>query len=294
MTHQRRSDRAETGVAGRIATFGPAARLAQFCRSLPDRAQSFVFDRALGVSTKEPASTIGSVFAPGGENCPYSGAQWLPVRRALRDLSPGPSDVFVDLGCGKGKALLIAGRLPYRHAIGVEIDEELARHSERNVRQAGSRLRARHVEIVNASVLEWPIPDDTSVIFMFNPFIGQTFRSAMRLIFESYDRRPRELRIVYQFPWEHDWLLSTGRVAVESVRPSGWPALPGWWQRGDVIVCYRVAGTPVAGATGDGQSRSRRTRPGHRRRAVERWSRPNGHCFAMSAPGQETIYSPSR
>jgi hypothetical protein len=200
----------------------------------------------------------------------------------------------VDLGCGKGRVLLIAGRLPYRRAIGVEIDEALARHAQGNVQQARSRLRARHVESVNASVLEWRIPDDTSVIFMFNPFIGQTFRSAMGLVFESYDRSPRELRIVYQFPWEHDWLLSTGRATVQSVRPSGWPALPGWWRRGDVIVCYRITAAPADGRPHDGQSRSRPTRPAGRRRAAERWSRPNGHRFAMSAPGQDTLYSPSR
>lgn len=185
----------------------------------------------------------------------------------------------MDLGSGKGKVLLIAGRLPYRRAIGVEIDENLARYSGRNVRQARSRLRTPLVETVNASVLDWPIPDEASVIFMFNPFIGRTFRSAVERILQSYDRTPRKLHIVYQHPWEHDWLLSTGRVSVESVRPDGWPARPGWWRSGQVIVCYRV------GAATQGSLRSR---------AVEYWSRPNGHRFAMSAPGQDTLYSASR
>ncbi len=285
MVNKRGSGWEKTGIAGRVGALAPIAQLIQFCESFPDRAQGYVFDRFLRVSTREPVITTGSVFAAGGENCPYSGAQWIPVRRALKDLAPGPADAFVDLGSGKGKALLIAGRLPYRRAIGVEIDEGLSRDSQRNVQRARSRLRAQLVESVNASVLDWAIPDEVSVVFMHNPFIGQTFHSAIGHIFESYDRRPRDLHIVYQYPWEHDWLLATNRVRVESVRPSSWPALPGWWQSGDVIVCYRVTGVPA-----DGQP----CRLGRQRRAVAYWSRPNGHRFTMSAPGEDTLYSPTR
>lgn len=259
-------------------------------------AQGYAFDRFLGVSTREPVLTTDSVFAAGGENCPYSGAQWIPVRRALKELTPGSADVFVDLGSGKGKALLIAGRLPYRRAIGVEIDEDLSRDSRQNVQRAGSRLRARLIESVNASVLDWVVPDEVSVVFMHNPFIAQTFHSAIGRIFESYDRRPRDLHIVYQYPWEHDWLLSTSRVRVESVRPSSWPALPGWWQSGHVIVCYRVTAAPEGGAPQlEGASRGHRGRRRHGRgRAADHWSRPNGHRFAMGAPGQETFYSAAK
>lgn len=286
MVDDRGSAQEETGIVSRSVTSAPMPRLIRRCASFPERMQSYAFDRFLRVSTREPVLTSDSVFTPGSENCPYSGATWIPVRRALRDLEPGPSDVFVDLGSGKGKALLIAARLPYRRAIGVEIDEDLSSHSALNVQRARPRLRAQLVESVNASALDWAIPGDVSVIFMYNPFIGQTFHCVIERVFESYDRRPRNLHIVYHYPWEHDWLLSTERVSVESVRPGSWPAVPGWWQRGNVIVSYRVAAVAEGGAWGSGLARR-----GGRRRAAEYWSRPNGHCFTMSAPGQDTLYS---
>src|ERR1700760_3828725 len=111
------------GPGGGLAS---ALKAGRFCISLPDRAQNYLFDRRFGVATMEPVLTIGSVSDRGGENCPYSGASWLPVRRMLKSLSPGQAGVFVDLGSGKGKVLLIAGCLPYKRAIGVEIDEILA------------------------------------------------------------------------------------------------------------------------------------------------------------------------
>ena len=263
-------------------------KFASLCRTSLDSAQDRMFDRLLGVSTRERIITNGSIFTSGGDNCPYDGSQWLPVQRALKDLRPGPSDVFVDLGSGKGKTLLIAGRLPYRRVVGVEIDEELSQCARRNIKQAQPRLRAQEVDCITAGVLDWPIPDQVSVVFMFNPFIGQTFRTAVGQIFESYDRRPRTLHIVYMYPWEHDWLLSTGRVVVDGIRSGNWPARPRWWQTGHVIVSYRVVGASEASQSG---SLPRRLIRPHR--AFRRWSRPNGHRFTMSAPGKQTLYSSS-
>jgi SAM-dependent methyltransferase len=263
----------------------PVFRLASFCIGrFTDSAENHIFDLLLRVSTRETVITESSIFVAGGENCPYSGSQSLPVRRALKNLAPGPSDVFVDLGSGKGKVLLIAGRLPYRRVIGVEVDEELSRYSRHNISRARRWLRAQEVDSVTASALDWPIPDETSVVFMFNPFIGHNFRAAVSQIFESYDRRPRSLHIVYRYPWEHDWLLSTHRVVVKSVRPNCWPAHPRWWQTGNVIVTYQVVGTSQG--IQSGSLPHRLVRP---HQAIRYWSRPNGYPFTMDAPGRKTF-----
>ena len=135
-------------------------------------AQNRLLDLMLGVSTRGHVSGEWSFDAG---NCPYSGCEWLSVRRALKDLHPSRSDVFIDLGSGKGRALLIAGLLPYKRVVGVEMDGQLCRLARDNIDRARPRLRAGNVECVNANVLDWQIPDDASVIFMYNPFIDRTF-----------------------------------------------------------------------------------------------------------------------
>ena len=262
-------------------------RVTDFCAGNFYGAQQRTFDLLLGVSTRDIAATGDAMLDVGAENCHYQGCEWLSLRRALRDLNPTKSDVFADLGSGKGKALLIAGRLSYKRVIGVEIDKELSRLAARNIARARPRLRAGRVECFTASALEWPIPDDASVIFMFNPFIGETFSAVMSKIFESYDRNPRILHIVYEHPWEHDKLLSTSRVVVNNVRSGTWPGRIRWWERGDVVVTYRVVDSAVGN-----QLEWRRPRGVLRpRRAVQRWSVPNGHNFTMPVPGSDKIYA---
>lgn len=248
--------------------------------------QQRVFERRLGASTggHRYLDDLGEDETDRGF---YEGCQWIPVSRALKALGPGPADVFADLGCGRGQALLIAGLQPFGRVIGVELIAELTRDAEANLRKARPRLKSRSVESVTCDVLEWPVPDDLSVVFLYCPFMGQIFHSTMARIFESYDRRPRPLHILYAYPWEHDWLMRTGRVTVRDVAPAQWPAHPWWWRSGMVLVTYRVVGAGE-GVARPPRVRRRLFRP---RRALQRWGAPNGHRYKLVRPGHEPVYS---
>ncbi len=98
------------------------ARRAVYAASLQAaELQQRVFERRLGVSTSGHDYLDDEMDTERGF---YEGCQWVPVSRALRALRPGPEDVFVDLGSGKGQAMLIAGRLPYGRVLGVELGEQ--------------------------------------------------------------------------------------------------------------------------------------------------------------------------
>jgi SAM-dependent methyltransferase len=262
----------------------PARVALHASRSRVGLAQQWAFEHRLG------ARTSGHDYVEedfGTERLFYEGCEWLPVRRALRRLGPGLQDVFVDLGSGKGQALLIAGRLRYGAVLGVEYAEDLHRAAEANIARARPRLRAREVRSVCADALQWPIPDDVSVVFLYSPFIGELFHDVMQRVFDSYDRAPRRLHLVYDFPWEHDWLMSTGRVRVVDAAPAQWPPTPWWWRTSWVVVTYEVvpAGTPPISR-----------RPGRRRllnppRAFARWQVANRHRFMLYRPGHEPIWS---
>jgi predicted RNA methylase len=237
-----------------------------------------IFDRYLGVSTAGLSYTEVDSFNADTENWPYLGCQWPALPFVLKDLPR--EGAFVDLGSGKGKALLIAAMLPYQRVVGVEIDEELSLTARENIERRRGKRRAAAVQCVTASVTDWEVPDDASIVFMHNPFFGETFKSAMKNVFASYDRNPRDIHIIYMFPWEHEWLLSTGRVEVERVRPEGWPRLPKWWADEHVTVVYHV--TDGVQSVGNCRSRSSRTSSAEQR-ALQRWMTSSPHTFEVHA-----------
>jgi SAM-dependent methyltransferase len=248
--------------------------------------QQQVFERWLGVSTTGHLYLDDLGLAEEGRVF-YEGCQWLPIRRALKTLRPGPDDVFVDIGSGKGQAVLIAAQLPFGRVLGVELADVLNREARHNIEAARPRLKAREVQALSADALTWEIPDDLSALYMYCPFTGELFQAVMRRIFESYDHRPRRLHIVYTFPWEHDWLLGTGRVVVQDVFPAEWPPKPWWWRTGWVTVIYRVL-EPGKGGPGIPEVRRRFLRPAA---ALERWSEPNGNVFRLLREGQVVMCS---
>ncbi len=162
----------------------------------------------------------------------YEPSPWRVLRRVLRKRDVGAADVFLDMGSGMGRMLLQAAEYGPRRVIGVEVSEELNRVARANLDRNQTRLRCEDFELVTADALEYDVPDDVSIVFFNNPFVGEVFKGVIGRVGDSLDRRPRRLRIVYRHPLEHDAVMATGRF--ELVRR---------WQRGTWI--GRPRGTAI-------------------------------------------------
>ena len=56
-------------------------------------------------------------------------------------------------------------------------------------------------------MLEYEIPDDLSVVYLYNPFTGLLFARFIERLLRSLERRPRPLRLVYNYPFEHNYVI---------------------------------------------------------------------------------------
>ena len=166
-------------------------------------------DRALGVSTTfaAPPGPWQAFDHTSLNSRPFG---WLNFFRVFRTLKIGPDDVFLDLGAGTGRASICASFLPFRRVIGVEIDPVIHAQAHRNAETLRTRSRAK-ITFVNADARSFAIPDDVTVIFLYNPFIGDVFEQVAANIFASLDRAPRQLRLVYGYPKMQAFLERTGR-----------------------------------------------------------------------------------
>ena len=87
-------------------------------------------------------------------------------------------------------------------------------------------------------MLEYEIPDDLSVVYLYNPFTGLLFARFIERLLRSLERRPRPLRLVYNYPFEHDYVIATGRFRPIDLSYSYSPA---WYRRpGYVILTYEA------------------------------------------------------
>jgi hypothetical protein len=170
----------------------------------------------------------------------YLPSNWLSTRHALRRLRPTRSDVLVDFGSGKGRALVVAGRLPFGRVQGVELAPQLAAIARRNLEVDAPRRRAGEVRVEVADALDYDIPDDMTVAYLYSPFTGPLFEAVVERLLTSVDRNPRRVRLVYNYPREEDYLLSTGRFIEVERTPGNW--LGSLSYEPETIVSYEVLG----------------------------------------------------
>lgn len=121
------------------------------------------------------------------------------------------SFTFVDLGCGKGRALLLASGYPFRRIVGVEVLPELFAIARLNAaKYSSAQQQCRVIDTWCGDARDYTLPPDPVVIFMFDPFPPAILREMLARIEQSVRDTPREVWIAYQNP-------VSAKVLVESV-----------------------------------------------------------------------------
>jgi SAM-dependent methyltransferase len=170
------------------------------------------FDRQYGVDT---SGLVWSVDLKTGSrsdawNTAYYGIGPSVFHHVMAQV-PGPllrGATFIDLGCGKGRAVLLASEYPFAQAIGVEIAPQLHRIAVENI---GRYNAARHVkertlegrsDLAPMSVLlqdaaEYRFPAGPLVVYLYHPFCRPVLDQVVRNLGRSLTESPRNAAVVY-------------------------------------------------------------------------------------------------
>ncbi len=180
-------------LARRLREQGPR----QTIRLAVHRAYSAWCERRLGIRTAAFEPSLADEGLLDADFHGYSASSCLDLERVLDRVAPRPErDVLVDLGSGLGRVVLMAARRPFRRVIGVEISPKQVERARRNLEIARPRLACREVQLICANAAEYAMPDDATIVYLFNPFGGEVLRGVIRGIRRSVEARPRRVTIV--------------------------------------------------------------------------------------------------
>lgn len=132
---------------------------------------------------------------------PYEATRWRWFRKSLASFGVDYADfTFVDIGCGKGRALLLASEFPFRRVIGLELDEDLAAVARRNLETYRGSGRPKAIEIEVADAIHWSFPPEPSVVYLYNPIKRDGVVDLVANLERSLERSPRTLVVYYCRP----------------------------------------------------------------------------------------------
>jgi SAM-dependent methyltransferase len=170
--------------------------LADFLREIRSRLDDAYHEHRLGIHTSlwVPKLALG-IENP--DSVDYVPTPYAAIYSMLGRMPFAPSkSVFLDLGCGKGRAVAVAATFPFERIIGIELSEQLAELAEANIASLRHR-RAKQIEIHHMDATAYEVPPEVNVIYFFNPFIGKDLRKVVSNIHRSYVNAPRPLFIIF-------------------------------------------------------------------------------------------------
>ncbi len=170
------------------------------CRRYQDR----WFDYRYGVDTRQDrVDYVARMPASSAEwAIPYEPVQAFMFHRMLAELPVRRRDyVFLDLGSGKGRAVLLASTCGFARVIGVELSGELDAIARRNARSFASRVdTASPIELVCTDARTYELPREDLVLFLYNPFFGEVLDDVATRVERSLAGSRGDLWLLYRNP----------------------------------------------------------------------------------------------
>ncbi len=154
---------------------------------------------------------------------------------------------FIDLGCGKGRAVLMASEFGFCQAIGVELHSSLAKTAETNIARW---MAAGHItcplKIVRLDAAEFEFPSGACLLYLFHPFTAPVLTRVIERIESEFASRSAQLDVIYFNPEAGELFETSGgfqRLWTGTVDLSEEDAAVDWVASpGDLCSIYRWIG----------------------------------------------------
>jgi SAM-dependent methyltransferase len=167
----------------------------------------FDVEYAIDTSGILPVSLISPGARVDGEILFYAGCQPNCVREAIGAVGSLHNATFWDLGCGKGRALVIASEFPFQRIVGVEISPDLCRIARRNAAVVARKHPHRPPIAVHCGdAISAPLPSGELVVFLYHPFGRETLSRILVRLAEA--TREDGIWLVYANPVHGDLIDS--------------------------------------------------------------------------------------
>ena len=115
---------------------------------------------------------------------------------------------IVDIGSGKGRAVLLAAEYPFQRIIGIELLPELHAIARQNVAEVMARESIKPaIELQWGDAAQFRFPPEPLVVFLFNPLPELGLWNVIRNLDASLRENPRPAHVIYVNP-VHEGIVS--------------------------------------------------------------------------------------
>lgn len=172
-------------------------------------------ERELGINTLGTSMPQDRTLScdDGGGGHLYQPSSSVLFQKAIKALPVSPGGrVLLDVGSGKGRALILAAQAGFSKVIGIEYATELNDMAHVNIEKVRSRFPDTVFELHDGDATDFGLPADVDVIYLFNPFDEQTLLKWSATIAQQLQR---PIHVIYMHPVFAEALTSSHPTLLE-------------------------------------------------------------------------------
>lgn len=140
----------------------------------------------------------------------YGATKAQPFLRLVEQLALPKTGSFVDIGCGKGRVLMLAALAGFRNVVGLEFSPELCTIARHNWNRFQSHTpTSTACEVLEVDATQYAFQSDQTVFFLYDPFLPAILEQVIRRIGESLEAHPRKAWLIYGAPKYHETVAET-------------------------------------------------------------------------------------
>ena len=144
----------------------------------------------------------------------YMPISYLLLEEIFRQMPSTSKKHFLDIGCGKGRAVCVAVHEGYKKITGIDFSKQLCEDALANLQNTKKEFPSIQYEIITKDAINFEIPADVDCIFLFNPFDVVIMTAVVSNIMESVKEYPREIIVAYANPLYQDIFLEEGFIEI--------------------------------------------------------------------------------
>ena len=154
------------------------------------------------------------------KSSPYEAVNYYLLENlliAFRKYSDATS--IVDLGCGKGRVMVVASYFGFVSVTGIDFAKELCEEAKRNMKQIQEKFKTLKWKVVCSDVLNYELKADDNIFFMFNPFEKEILEKFLKKVETSIAKYPRSIWFLYASPLHKNVLSDYGYEVIYHINP---------------------------------------------------------------------------
>ncbi len=149
----------------------------------------------------------------------YQGASYYLVENMFEFLRKmNAPDGFLDMGCGKGRALVVAAHFGFWQITGIDFARELCIEAEKNCRLSAVKFPSLRWQVHHAEASDYTIDGNIHIIFFFNPFDETVMLKVIKNILQSQKKFSRKMLIVYINPQHKNLFFQAGFEEIHYIK----------------------------------------------------------------------------